>query len=206
MRRLCVAANARRRGHDRCLHHRHRQMLWLADAGVSCSGAVLLRRRLLVCLATDPLPPLVAGEHTHAWAPEFGGRIVCRPRKKNELALSIEMGCTCSTASVPYLFHENQTPRSNSINFIPSEPSFCPQILEPRHTPPTMHGLQQHRRIIRSTIPPMGIRSPPVSQEAAMSSSGSHAGPPFIQREVSLENVVPSIPTLSLKRNVPPIT
>ena len=37
------------------------------------------------------------------------------------------MGCTDTV-----LFHENQTPRSDSINIAPLEPIFCPQILEPR--------------------------------------------------------------------------
>ena len=31
-----------------------------------------------------------------------------------------------------HLFHENQTPRSDSANLEPSEPIFCPEILEPR--------------------------------------------------------------------------
>ena len=31
-----------------------------------------------------------------------------------------------------YLFHENQTPRSDSANCVPLEPMFCPQIPEPR--------------------------------------------------------------------------
>ena len=33
---------------------------------------------------------------------------------------------------MPYLFHENQTPRSDSTNSVPLEPIFCPQILAPR--------------------------------------------------------------------------
>ena len=43
------------------------------------------------------------------WAPEFGGGIGCPPPEKNELVLSIETGCTDAD-----LFHENQTPRSDS--------------------------------------------------------------------------------------------
>ena len=36
---------------------------------------------------------------------------------------------------IPYLFHVNQTPRSDSANFVPLEPIFCPRILEPRVAP-----------------------------------------------------------------------
>ena len=49
------------------------------------------------------------------WAPEFGGRIVFRPPEKSELVLAIGMGCTY----IPCLFHENQTPRFDSANFVP---------------------------------------------------------------------------------------
>ena len=33
---------------------------------------------------------------------------------------------------IPYIFHENQTPRSDSANLVTLEPIFCPQFLEPR--------------------------------------------------------------------------
>ena len=62
------------------------------------------------------------------WAPNLGGRIVFTPPENNELVLSIETGCT----SIPCLFNQHQTPRSDSANLEPSEPLFCPQILEPR--------------------------------------------------------------------------
>ena len=33
-----------------------------------------------------------------------------------------------------YIFNQNRTPRSDSANLEPSDPIFCPQILEPRYT------------------------------------------------------------------------
>ena len=34
-----------------------------------------------------------------------------------------------------YIFNQNQTPRSDSVNFVPLQPILCPQILEPSVMP-----------------------------------------------------------------------
>ena len=90
--------------------------------------------------------------HHGAWAPEFGGRIVLRPRKRVSSYFLLKWG-----VQIPYLFHENQTPRSDSANFVPLEPIFCPQILEPSTEP-------SHWNITRGTIvnKDFHVPSPPV--------------------------------------------
>ena len=49
---------------------------------------------------------------------------------------------------LPYIFHEKQTPCSDSANLEPSEPVFCPQILEPRfiHIPPPLCSIASTTR------------------------------------------------------------
>ena len=61
------------------------------------------------------------------WAPEFGGRISFPHPEKNESFFLLKWG-----VQILYIFNEKQTPRSDSANLEPSEPIFCPQILEPR--------------------------------------------------------------------------
>ena len=67
------------------------------------------------------------GNAVQIWAPEFGGRNGFPPPEKNELVLSIEMGCAYCACST-----KNQTPRFDSANLEISDPIFYPQILEPR--------------------------------------------------------------------------
>ena len=64
------------------------------------------------------------------WAPEFGGRIGFRPRKRMSSFFLSTWG-----TQILYLFNQNRTPRSDSANLEPSESIFCPQILEPRYQP-----------------------------------------------------------------------
>ena len=50
-----------------------------------------------------------------------------RPRKRMSSFFLLKRG-----VQILCLFSQNQTPRSDSANLEPSEPIFCPQILEPR--------------------------------------------------------------------------
>ena len=60
----------------------------------------------------------------------WGAESVFRPQKRMSSHFLLKRG-----VQMPYLFHENQTPRSDAANLEPSEPVFCPQILEPREQP-----------------------------------------------------------------------
>ena len=58
---------------------------------------------------------------------QFGGRISFPHPEKNESFFLLKWG-----VQILYIFNEKQTPRFDSANLEPSEPIFCPQILEPR--------------------------------------------------------------------------
>ena len=58
---------------------------------------------------------------------DLGSRIGFPPRKRMSSYFLLKWG-----VQIPYIFHENQTPRSDLANLVHSKPNFCPQILEPR--------------------------------------------------------------------------
>ena len=57
----------------------------------------------------------------------WGGETIFCPRKSSSSFFLLKWG-----VQIMCLFSQNQTPRSDSVNFVSSEPIFCPQILEPR--------------------------------------------------------------------------
>ena len=69
--------------------------------------------------------------HMHqAWSPP--------PRQRMSPSFLLKWGI-----QILCLFNQNQTPRSDSANLVPSEPMFCPQILVPRHQASVRQLLRQ---------------------------------------------------------------
>ena len=78
-----------------------------------------------------------------AWAPDFflGAEPVFRPRKRMSSFFRLKWG-----VQILCLFNQNQTPRSDSANLEPSEPIFCPHILEPRCDRDSYPAFQRGKR------------------------------------------------------------
>ena len=103
----------------------------ITAASRSCGGCGIIGHTRLY---GGPFKAMVDGVLTHPkllgvaiWAPEFGGRIVFRPRKRMSSYFLLKRG-----VQIPYPFHENKTPHSDSANPVSLKPIFCPQLLEPR--------------------------------------------------------------------------